>query len=178
MYSTVLYVRPNVCTINGFICKQTISKLKALYVWLSSEKQKTINLRNHDCPCAYLWDRLTLKRICQWKQVIDCTLVSLADPPLGFALNVKILPLKGHNGEREFGGSGNWRNSQNLNSSRAPQPIERGDGGRRDLNLNISSLSCFGPIVIAWRSPFCTGRSGSDINALRLTMPGSLSDCM
>lgn len=46
------------------------------------------------------------------------------------------------------------------------------------LNLNISSLSCFGPIVIAWRSPFCTGRSGSDINALGLTMPGSLSDCM
>lgn len=46
------------------------------------------------------------------------------------------------------------------------------------LNLNVSSLSCFGPIVTAWRSPSCTGRSGSDINALRLTMPGSLSDCM
>lgn len=26
----------------------------------------------------------------------------------------------------------------------------RGDGGRRGLNLNISSLSCFGSIVIAW----------------------------
>ena len=37
----------------------------------------------------------------------------------------------------------------------APEPHsrERGDGGRRGLNLNISSLSCFGPIVIAWRSP-------------------------
>lgn len=47
----------------------------------------------------------------QWKQVIDWTLVSLADPPLGFALNVKILLLKWHNGERELTG-GNWRNSQ------------------------------------------------------------------
>lgn len=46
------------------------------------------------------------------------------------------------------------------------------------LNLNVSSLSCFGSIVMAWRSPFCTGRSGSDINALGLTIPGSLSDCM
>lgn len=33
------------------------------------------------------------------------------------------------------------------------QRRERGDGGRSGLNLNISSLSCFGPIVIAWRSP-------------------------
>lgn len=37
--------------------------------------------------------------------MIDWTLVSLADPPLGFVLNVKILPLKWHNGgERAQGG--------------------------------------------------------------------------
>ena len=47
---------------------------------------------------------------------------------------------------------GNQRNSQKLNSFRV-HSCERGDG-QRGLNLNISSLSCFEPIVIAWRSPF------------------------
>lgn len=37
----------------------------------------------------------------------DWTLVSLADPPLGFVLNVKILPLKWHNGGE--GARGGWK---------------------------------------------------------------------
>lgn len=39
--------------------------------------------------------------------MIDWTLVSLADPPLGFVLNVKILPLKWHNGGE--GAQGGWK---------------------------------------------------------------------
>lgn len=57
--------------------------------------------------------------------MIDWTLLSLADPPLGFVLNVKILLLKWHNGGEGAQGDGNWRNSQKPNSSRATWPWKR-----------------------------------------------------
>lgn len=55
----------------------------------------------------------------------------MADPPLGFVLNVKIFPLKRHNGGEGARGPPTKEFNQKTKQLHGSVALKRGDGGRR-----------------------------------------------